>query len=138
MRYTTGNSLYHHFIIFVIVPMEMSVFVREHLNYWYSVKAFYFARTLADLPFQVSTIYTLQLRPDASRLMRNIKLLQMVYSIAYVMIVYFITSQPLETQRFLMYLNICILTSLVAQSLGLLIGAAMSVEVKSIKYICNV
>lgn len=51
------------------------------------------------------------------------------------MIVYFITSQPLETERFLMYLNICILTSLVAQSIGLLIGAAMSVEVTSIKYI---
>lgn len=60
----------------------------------------------------------------------DIKLLQIVYSIAYVMIVYFITSQPLETERFLMYLNICILTSLVAQSIGLLIGAAMSVEVR--------
>jgi len=56
----------------------------------------------------------------------------MMYSIAYVMIVYFITSQPLETERFLMYLNICILTSLVSQSIGLLIGAAMSVEVMSI------
>lgn len=116
--------------------MEMSVFVREHLNYWYSVKAFYFARTLADLPFQVSIIYAFQLRSNGiTTYIRNIKLLQMVYSIAYVIIVYFLTSQPLETQRFLMYLNICILTSLVAQSLGLLIGAAMSVEVKLIKYI---
>ncbi|XP_013187339.2 ATP-binding cassette sub-family G member 1 isoform X1 [Amyelois transitella] len=91
----------------LIFPTEMKVFWKEHLNYWYSLKSFFLAKTMADLPFQI------------------------VFTISFVTTVYYMTGQPMETNRLFMFLTINILTAVVAQSIGLLIGAALDVETAS-------
>lgn len=53
----------------------------------------------------------------------------------YVGIVYYMTSQPLEMFRFGMFLSACLLISFVAQSVGLVVGAAMNVQVSKLKMI---
>ncbi|KAG8287956.1 ATP-binding cassette sub- G member 4 [Homalodisca vitripennis] len=53
---------------------------------------------------------------------------EILFSSMYVTIVYLLSAQPNEMFRYLMVLSICFLISLVAQSLGLFIGAALTVE----------
>ncbi|XP_063222771.1 ATP-binding cassette subfamily G member 4 isoform X1 [Bacillus rossius redtenbacheri] len=85
-------------------PLEMPVLLKENFNRWYSLRAYYLAMTLSDLPFQT------------------------VFCIIYVTIVYLLTGQPPEMYRFSMFLGACLLIAFVAQSVGLVVGAAMNVQ----------
>jgi len=85
-------------------PLEMPVISREYMNNWYSLKAYYIGKTVADLPFQI------------------------VYPGVYILICYFMSGQPFESTRFLWFLCMAIMTSLVAQSIGVAIGSACSLS----------
>ncbi|XP_037042712.1 ATP-binding cassette sub-family G member 4-like [Bradysia coprophila] len=85
-------------------PLELPIVTREHFNRWYSLKAYYVAMTLADAPIQVGCI------------------------LIYIIITYLMTSQPLEWFRFGLFFVICLMVALVAQSIGLAVGALFSVK----------
>ncbi|EFX86593.1 ABC protein, subfamily ABCG [Daphnia pulex] len=88
----------------VTFPLERKVLIREHLNNWYSLKAYYLAKLLADIPFQI------------------------IFPTVYLVIVYFMTGQPLSLQRFSMLLCMTIFTSLVGQGIGLVVGAVFDIQ----------
>ncbi|XP_037824155.1 ATP-binding cassette sub-family G member 1 [Lucilia sericata] len=85
-------------------PLEMPVLLKENFNRWYSLKSYYLAISVADIPFQA------------------------IFCVIYVSIVYYFTSQPWELFRFSMFLGACLMISFVAQSVGLVVGAAMNVQ----------
>ncbi|XP_049277117.1 ATP-binding cassette sub-family G member 4-like isoform X1 [Anopheles funestus] len=85
-------------------PLEMPVLLKENFNRWYSLRSYYLAITVSDIPFQT------------------------IFCVFYVSIVYYFTSQPMEWFRFAMFLGSCLLISFVAQSVGLVVGAAMNVQ----------
>lgn len=56
--------------------------------------------------------------------------IQCACCVVYVLITYFMTSQPLESFRLLMFIGICVMVCLVAQGLGLVVGAIFDVKVR--------
>ncbi|XP_077285385.1 ATP-binding cassette subfamily G member 4-like [Arctopsyche grandis] len=98
LMFTAFNSMALSF------PMEIPIIKREHFNRWYSLKAYYIAVTLTDAP------------------------IQLVSTLVYAVITFFLTGQPFELFRLFYFTVICILISLVAQGIGLLNGAIFSIQ----------
>ncbi|KAF5302198.1 hypothetical protein FQA39_LY10237 [Lamprigera yunnana] len=83
-------------------PVEVQMIKREHFNQWYGLTAYYLAMSFTTLP------------------------LHAVLTVCYISIAYFMTDQPLEMQRIAMFLLICILTTFISESFGLMIGSVLN------------
>ncbi|XP_015178266.1 PREDICTED: ATP-binding cassette sub-family G member 1-like isoform X2 [Polistes dominula] len=83
-----------------IFPTEAEVFYREHLNHWYKFFPYYTSKIISDIPVQL-------LCPT------------FFFSIAY-----YLTGQPMEWNCFMKTWLICILHTILAQSVGIAVGAA--------------
>ncbi|XP_061379738.1 ATP-binding cassette sub-family G member 1-like [Danaus plexippus] len=89
--------------ILLAYPTEVLLVKREYFNRWYGLKPYYAALVVSRTPV---TIF---------------------FSLMYLGIVYPLTSQPLELNRILMFMTICILTALISESMGTLISSTLSV-----------
>ncbi|KAK5643178.1 hypothetical protein RI129_007023 [Pyrocoelia pectoralis] len=85
-------------------PTEVAVINKEHFNSWYSIGSYYFSNMISDFP------------------------IQLIATVSYALITFYMTSQPREGFRFMYFLIICILISLVAQSFGMLVGSSWEMK----------
>jgi hypothetical protein len=85
--------------VVIAFPLELRVFARERANVWYSLRSYFFAKTLSELPFQL--------------------LLPSLFSGSY----YALSSQPPELWRAANFVGFSVLSTLVAQSYGYVMGA---------------
>ncbi|XP_011686846.1 PREDICTED: ATP-binding cassette sub-family G member 1-like isoform X1 [Wasmannia auropunctata] len=88
----------------LIIPTEAAVFLQEHSNNWYSLRSYYSMKILTDLPIQI------------------------LCTSSYVFISYYMTGQPMELDRILGVWVICLLITILGQTVGIFVGTAFGIE----------
>ncbi|KAK0078313.1 hypothetical protein PV325_002688 [Microctonus aethiopoides] len=86
-------------------PIEMQILTREHFNRWYKLAPYYISLLLVEIPFQAACATT------------------------YLVVSYWLTGQPIETHRVVLFMLVSIAASLTAQAWGFFIGATTSVRI---------
>lgn len=91
--------------LFVSVPLEMRILMREHFNRWYRLAPYYISILLVEIPFQAAC------------------------AASYLAVSYWLTGQPVETHRIIFFMVISIAASLTAQAWGFFIGVTTPIKV---------
>lgn len=83
-------------------PNELPVLKKENFNNWYSLKTYYFAFLFVNIP------------------------LQAFFCLVYCSASYVMSGQPMEIERFLMFLAACIMITLTAEAGGIVLGTIVN------------
>lgn len=94
------------FLICFSVPLEVKILEREYFNRWYGLKAYYMAMTVANLPMLI------------------------ILGVLFSCIVYFLTYQPWDINRFLLFVIMAIFVGITSQGLGFAIGTMFPITVR--------
>lgn len=84
-------------------PTEVQLLKREHFNKWYSLGSYFLALTVSTIPVQC------------------------ILGFVYLALVYLISDQPMELQRWTMFYLICMLTGIISESFGLLVATNLNI-----------
>ncbi|GFG30679.1 hypothetical protein Cfor_01447 [Coptotermes formosanus] len=87
----------------LLFPNEVKLMKKEYFNRWYGLNSFYMAMTLSKIPVQI------------------------ILSMIFLTLVYFLNGLPAECHRFFLFCFIAIIVCLVAEGIGLAIGSVFSV-----------
>ncbi|KAF3424717.1 hypothetical protein E2986_04159 [Frieseomelitta varia] len=79
-------------------PAEIEILKKERFNNWYQLRTYFVASFVCNLP------------------------VQMLMAFAHISVSYFLSGQPMDVNRYFMFLLVAILTTLVSESIGLFIG----------------
>ncbi|KYQ53870.1 ATP-binding cassette sub-family G member 4 [Trachymyrmex zeteki] len=85
-------------------PIEAAVFLKEHLNNWYSLRSYYSVKIITDL------------------------LMQILCTSIFIFISYYMTGQPMEYDRILQTWSICLFITMLGQTVGIIAGTAFGTE----------
>lgn len=84
----------------------MQILKREHFNRWYKLAPYYISMLLVEIPFQAACAST------------------------YIAVSYWLTGQPIESERIITFMVVSVAASLTAQAWGFFIGATTPVKVR--------
>lgn len=79
-------------------PSEIQMLKKERFNNWYQLRTYYAAALLCSMPLQV------------------------LFAVLHTSFSYFLSNQPLDLHRYLMFVGISVLSTLVSESYGLMVG----------------